>query len=165
MRGPGLIHLWGPSPTVARKKWKNVNQIALNRKWRYWHSKCTINKNSKSLLECSTITALVAAFNAKAFNDTELLKSYLAGGNRIINFCGQTSRKRKGGSSQYGWGGAISVIFGSQVSYRFSTVIRKKHTSQHCCNKTMDDKMALYHERCFPNCKKTWWKVAYAKIS
>jgi len=33
------------------------------------------------------VTALVVAFDAKAFNDTELLKSYLAGGNRIINFC------------------------------------------------------------------------------
>jgi len=31
-------------------------------------------KNSKSLLECPTITALVAAFHAKVFNDTELLK-------------------------------------------------------------------------------------------
>jgi len=41
-------------------------------------------KNCKSLLECPTITGLVAAFDAKAFNDTELLKSYLAGGNRII---------------------------------------------------------------------------------
>jgi len=28
--------------------------------------------NSKSLLECPTITALVATFDAKAFNDTEL---------------------------------------------------------------------------------------------
>jgi len=43
-------------------------------------------KNSKSLLECPTITALVAAFDIKAFNDTELLKSCLAGGNRVINF-------------------------------------------------------------------------------
>jgi len=41
-------------------------------------------KNSKSLLECLTITAFIAAFDTKAFNDTELLKSYLAGGNRII---------------------------------------------------------------------------------
>jgi len=53
-------------------------------------------KNSKSLLECPTITALVAAFDAKAFCDTELLKSYLAGGSRIINACRQISRKRYG---------------------------------------------------------------------
>jgi len=43
-------------------------------------------KNSKSLLECPAVTALVAAFDAKAFSNTELLKSYLVGGNRIINF-------------------------------------------------------------------------------
>jgi len=33
-----------------------------------------VNKNCKSLLECPTITAFVAAFDPKAFNDTELLK-------------------------------------------------------------------------------------------
>jgi len=51
-------------------------------------------KNYKLLLECPTITALIAAFDAKAFNYTGLLKSHLAGGNRIINFCRQTNRKR-----------------------------------------------------------------------
>jgi len=39
-----------------------------------------------------TITALVAAFDANAFNCTELLKSYLAGGNRIINCHRQANR-------------------------------------------------------------------------
>jgi len=53
-------------------------------------------KNYKSLPEFPTITALVAAFDAKAFSDTELLKSYLDGGNRIINFCSQINRKRLG---------------------------------------------------------------------
>jgi len=40
-------------------------------------------KNSASLLECPTITALVAALDAKAVNDTELLKSCLASGNAV----------------------------------------------------------------------------------
>jgi len=53
-------------------------------------------KNYKSLPECPTIIALVAAFDAKAFSDTELLKSYLDGGNRIINFWRQINRKRLG---------------------------------------------------------------------
>jgi len=53
-------------------------------------------KNCKSLPECLTITALVAAFDAKAFSDAELLKSYLDGGNRIITFCRQINRKRLG---------------------------------------------------------------------
>jgi len=51
-------------------------------------------KNSKSLLQCPIIAALVTAFYAKAFVDTELLKSYLPGGNRRINFHRQTNRKR-----------------------------------------------------------------------
>jgi len=50
-------------------------------------------KTSKSLPECPTITALVGAFDSKGFSDTELLKSYLDGGNRIINFCRQINRK------------------------------------------------------------------------
>jgi len=38
-------------------------------------------------------------------------------------------------------GGAISVIFGSQVSHNsFGTVREMKHTSQHCCDKIMDKK-------------------------
>jgi len=32
-----------------------------------------------------------------------------------------------------------------------------RYTSQHCCDKTMDDKMALHRECCFPNCTKSWW--------
>jgi len=43
-------------------------------------------KNDISLLERPTITRLVAAFNAKASNDTELLKWYLTSRNRTINF-------------------------------------------------------------------------------
>jgi len=32
-----------------------------------------------------------------------------------------------------------------------------KYTSQHCCDRTMDDKIALYRECCFPNYRKLWW--------
>jgi len=42
----------------------------------------------------SAITVYVAAFNAKALNCTELLKSYLVGGNRTINCHRQTNRNR-----------------------------------------------------------------------
>ena len=41
-----------------------------------------------------TITAFVAAFDAKALNRTEMLESYLAGGNRITNGHRQTNRNR-----------------------------------------------------------------------
>jgi len=41
------------------------------------------------------MTALVAAFDARALNCKEFLKSYLAGGNRIINsYIRQTNRNR-----------------------------------------------------------------------
>jgi len=43
-------------------------------------------KNSKIITRVPTITAFVAAFDAKAFNCTELLKSHLIGGNRCINY-------------------------------------------------------------------------------
>jgi len=32
-----------------------------------------------------------------------------------------------------------------------------KYTPQHCCDKTIDGKMALYREGCFPNCAKSRW--------
>jgi len=40
----------------------------------------------------------------------------------------------------------------------FAIVRQMKYISQHYCDKTMDDKMALYHECCFPNCAK-WWQI------
>jgi len=41
--------------------------------------------------------------------------------------------------------------------YWFTAVREMKYTSQLCCDKTMDGKMALYHKCCFPNCAKSWW--------
>jgi len=40
-----------------------------------------------------------------------------------------------------------------------------KYTSQHCCNKTMDGKMALYRECCFPNYTKSWWIKQLLQVS
>jgi len=84
-----------PIPLLTKKKWKNVfiNQRKAEHDDIDAPKERSI-KSSESLLECPT--ALVAAFDAKTFNDTELLKSYLAGGNRIINFCRQTNRKHHG---------------------------------------------------------------------
>jgi len=45
-------------------------------------------KKFSIITEVPTITPLVAAFDARAFNCTELFKSYLARGNRII-YCHQ----------------------------------------------------------------------------
>ena len=55
-------------------------------------------------------------------------------------------------------GGTISVIFRSQVYNSFTTVRETKYTSQHCCDKTMDDnKMDLCRQCSFVNCTKSWW--------
>ena len=44
--------------------------------------------------------------------------------------------------------GAISIIFGSQVSQWLRyTVNEMKYISQQCCDKSMDERMALYREQ------------------
>jgi len=57
-------------------------------------------------------------------------------------------------------GGAISVIFVSQVSlqvhYFKRDEVQAYSTSQHFCGKTINDKIALYCECCFPNCTQSW---------
>jgi len=42
--------------------------------------------------------------------------------------------------------GAISARFGSKSQNGFA-IKEMKHTSQHCCDKRMDDRMALYREQ------------------
>jgi len=56
-----------------------------------------------------------------------------------------TSKFRGGGDFSNIW--QSSLITGSLLKY----------TSQHCCDKTMDDKMALHCESCFTNCTKSRW--------
>ena len=90
------IHLRGPRSHCYEETGKALFSLSLAQNDDVGALKVRSIKNSKSLLACPTITALVAAFDAKAFNDTELLKSYLVGGNRIINFCRQTNRKCHG---------------------------------------------------------------------
>jgi len=51
--------------------------------------------NCGSLLKCPTITALVATFNAKAFNDTESCNACLAA-RKTYNFDRRTNLKRHG---------------------------------------------------------------------
>jgi len=70
---------------------ESVNQFAKIGKLR---SESTAIKKISIITEVPTSTAFVAAFHAKALNCTELLESYLAGGNRIINCHRQTNRHR-----------------------------------------------------------------------
>ena len=94
MQRPRLITFSGPCPTVTGKKWNRLISLCKAEDFDTDAVKVQSIKNYKSFPECSMITALVAAFDAKAFNDTELLKLYLDGGNRITNFCRQINRKR-----------------------------------------------------------------------
>ena len=70
---------------------ENVNKFAKIGKLR---SESTVIKKFSIITEVPTITAFIAAFDTKALNCTELLESYLAGGNRIINCLRQTNRNR-----------------------------------------------------------------------
>ena len=91
MRDPRLIHLWGPLNHCCEEKMESVNQFAKIGKLR---SESTVIKKLSIITEVPTINTFVAAFDAKASNCTELLESYLAGGNRIINCHRQTYRNR-----------------------------------------------------------------------
>jgi len=70
---------------------ETVNQFAKIGKLR---SESAVIKKLSIITEVPTINAFVAAFDAKALNCTELLETYLAGGNRIINCHRQTNRNR-----------------------------------------------------------------------
>ena len=81
-------------------------------------------QNSKLLLECPTITALVAALDAKAFNDTELLKSYLAGGNRDYQFLQANQPKKSRLNTVYDKTYRLHFL---QVSHLFFLICDKKN--------------------------------------
>jgi len=68
---------------------ESVNQFAKIIKLR---SESTVIKKFSIITEVPTITAFVAAIDAKALNCTELLESQLAGGNRIVVCHRQTNR-------------------------------------------------------------------------
>ena len=72
-----------------------------------------------------TITAFVAAFNAKASNCTGLLESYLAGENRIINCHRQTNRN---GHKWSIWQNTWSTYF-IRITSVFSYLCSKQKTN------------------------------------
>ena len=70
------------------------------------------------ITEVPTITAFVAVFEAKALNCTELLESYLAGGNRIINCHRQNNRNCHNWNI---WHNTCSTFF-----IRITSVLKRK---------------------------------------
>jgi len=77
-----------------------------------------------------TITAFVAAFDAKALNCAELLESYLAGENRIINCHRQTNRNRQNWNI---WHSTWSTLF-IRITSVFSYLYCKKTNTLHLCS-------------------------------
>jgi len=73
------------------------------------------------------ITAFVAAFDAKALNCTDLLKSYLAGRNRIINCHRQANRYRHNWNI---WQNTWSTFF-TRITSVFSYLCSKKTNTLH----------------------------------
>jgi len=124
MRGRRLIHLWGPLIQCCEKKKESVNQFAKNGKL---CSESTVIKKFSISAEVPTITAFIAAFDAKALNCTELLESYLAGGNRIINCQRQTNRNRHNWNI---WCNTWSPLF-IRITSVFSYLYCKKTNTLH----------------------------------
>ena len=52
-------------------------------------------------------------------------------------------------------GGRFRYYLPAKAHNNFPTVRELKHTSQHCCDKTVHNKMALYRECYFANCTKS----------
>jgi len=55
-----------------------------------------------------------------------------------------------------GLGGRFQQYLLVKSHDEFTTLREMKYASQHFCDKTMDGKMALYCECCFPNCTQSW---------
>jgi len=124
MRAHRLIHLWGAFTHCCEKKKESVNQFAKIGKLR---SESTVIKKFSIIGEVPTITAFVAAFDAKALNCTELLESYLSGGNRIINCHKQTNRNRH---NWIIWHNTWSALF-IRITSLFSCLYCKKTNTLH----------------------------------
>ena len=98
---------------------ESVNQFAKIGKL---FSESAVIKKFSIITEVPTITAFVAAFDAKALNCAELLESYLAGGNRIIDCHRQTNRNRHSWNI---WHNTWSTLFIRGTSV-FSYLCQKK---------------------------------------
>ena len=101
---------------LLREKKESVNQFAKIGKL---CSESTVIKKFSIIAEVPTITAFFAAFNAKALNCTELLESYLAGGNRIINCHRQTNRNRHNWTIWHSTWSTLFIRITSLVSYLY----------------------------------------------
>ena len=124
MRGRRLIHLWGSLTHCCEKKKESVNRSAKIGKL---CSESTVIKKFSIITGVPTITGFVAALDAKALNCTELLESYLTGGNRIINCHRQTNWNRHNWNI---WHNTRSTLF-IRITSVFSYLYCKKTNTLH----------------------------------
>jgi len=113
---------------------KNFAWIDISRSWR--HSSHFVNK----------IWSLDTwAWRSTATTDGHTIREIYSFGESRIPFSHSQghSGPRLGGRFQY-----LAVKSSNGFAKR-----GMKYTSQHCCDIIMDDKMALYRECCFLNCK------------
>ena len=105
MWGPRLIHLWGPLNHCCEEKMESVNQFAKIGKL------CSENTVSKKF----------------SVSKKELLESYSAGGNRIINCHRETNRYRHNWNI---WHNTWSTLF-IRITSVFSYLYCKKTNTLH----------------------------------
>ena len=105
-----------------------VNQFAKIRKWWYWRSKSTVNKNSESLLEWPTINGLLPLSTQKRLMTRNCwYRTWtVPGGNKIINFHRQTKRKRHCYNI---WQNTWPTFFMSFTSVIFLSLYNKSKTN------------------------------------
>ena len=84
-------------------------------------------KKFSIIAEVPTITAFVAAFDAKALNCTELLESDLAGGNRIIHCHRQTNRNRHNWNIWHNTWSTLFIRITSVFSYLYCKITNTLH--------------------------------------
>ena len=117
-------------------------------------SESTVIKKFSITAEVPTITAFVAAFDAKALNCTELLESYLTGVNRIINCHRQTNRNRH---NWHIWHNTRSMLF-IRITSVFSCLYCKKRNTLHLYSmrgviKTLQHNMRTTLQLSYHGCK------------
>jgi len=114
-------------------------------------------KICETLLESPNITALVAAFDAKAFNDTGSLKSYLAGGNKINNFHRQNKPKMP--RLKYLTKHMAYIFLKFHICFFLSVLIKTKHTANMGGGmKTLKHKASTMFQLAYHGCKNLTYK-------
>jgi len=124
-----------------RKSALKMEFLCLSRRPR----QCILHVCENTLLQVETFKYLGVVFTSDVGGTKKLIHGLV----KPTQFC---ARADPTGTFR---GGDFSNICDSS-HYGFTTVREMKYTSQHCCDKTIDDRLDLHRVGCFPNCKKSW---------